>query len=532
MVRRRHRAEVDEVRLRAAQRRAAPSAAMRLVGSGNPPLHRFRVGLDFAISGHREVDGDDRPARRARPRRWPSSSACRTPCRRPSARRTSVGTATAGRAGSRATRSRSRRGSRSSRSSSRSRTASAGSTAARRSRGSGRDAVRSRPRRRCCASTPTRSSATSTRHARGTRSSAPSRRSACALSGDEFDAALRRGRRLRRPEVAVHARPRARGRGARRPRRRRHSGSATTRSSTLRRAGLVHGLGRLGVSNAIWDKPGPLGAGEWERVRLQPYLTERMLHQSADARADRRRRRAAPRTPRRLGLPARPAGPRDLAGRRGCSRPPTRTSRCASRDRTARRSRPTTPPPSCGAEVRGRPARRRRGRGGARRGGPSRRTATRRPGRAHRPRGRGAAAASHAACRTRRSRTRLVISPKTARNHIEHIYAKIGASSRVAASLFAMQHGLLPERRPRGFLTFAKMGQSPHEASGAPSLRWRHEPSHNDSLQRPTTDRRPRLKRPGSAPCASSCSPTRRGSARDWGGTGANLPHYGPQSSP
>ncbi|HEY3978458.1 MAG TPA: LuxR C-terminal-related transcriptional regulator [Streptosporangiaceae bacterium] len=39
----------------------------------------------------------------------------------------------------------------------------------------------------------------------------------------------------------------------------------------------------------------------------------------------------------------------------------------------------------------------------------------------------------------------LGISPKTARNHIEHIYAKIGASSRAEASLFAMQHGLLPE---------------------------------------------------------------------------------------
>jgi DNA-binding NarL/FixJ family response regulator len=41
---------------------------------------------------------------------------------------------------------------------------------------------------------------------------------------------------------------------------------------------------------------------------------------------------------------------------------------------------------------------------------------------------------------------RLVISPKTARNHIEHIYAKIGASSRATASLFAMQQGLLPEQ--------------------------------------------------------------------------------------
>ena len=38
-----------------------------------------------------------------------------------------------------------------------------------------------------------------------------------------------------------------------------------------------------------------------------------------------------------------------------------------------------------------------------------------------------------------------MITPKTAGNHIEHIYSKIGASSRVGASLFAMQHGLLPE---------------------------------------------------------------------------------------
>ena len=49
----------------------------------------------------------------------------------------------------------------------------------------------------------------------------------------------------------------------------------------LRRAGLVLGFGRLGVSNAIWDKPGPLGPGEWERARMQPYFTERMLRQSA-----------------------------------------------------------------------------------------------------------------------------------------------------------------------------------------------------------------------------------------------------------
>ena len=40
---------------------------------------------------------------------------------------------------------------------------------------------------------------------------------------------------------------------------------------------------------------------------------------------------------------------------------------------------------------------------------------------------------------------RLVIAPKTVANHVEHIYLKIGASNRARASLFAMQHGLLPE---------------------------------------------------------------------------------------
>ncbi len=35
----------------------AAMAAMRLIGSGNPPLHRFRVAVEFAVSGHRELDG-------------------------------------------------------------------------------------------------------------------------------------------------------------------------------------------------------------------------------------------------------------------------------------------------------------------------------------------------------------------------------------------------------------------------------------------------------------------------------------------
>jgi hypothetical protein len=40
---------------------------------------------------------------------------------------------------------------------------------------------------------------------------------------------------------------------------------------------------------------------------------------------------------------------------------------------------------------------------------------------------------------------RLVISPKTVGNHVEHIYVKIDANTRTGASLFAMKHGLLPD---------------------------------------------------------------------------------------
>jgi DNA-binding CsgD family transcriptional regulator len=39
---------------------------------------------------------------------------------------------------------------------------------------------------------------------------------------------------------------------------------------------------------------------------------------------------------------------------------------------------------------------------------------------------------------------RLVITPKTAGNHVEHSYAKIDASNRAAAAMFAVQHGLIP----------------------------------------------------------------------------------------
>jgi HD-GYP domain-containing protein (c-di-GMP phosphodiesterase class II) len=43
----------------------------------------------------------------------------------------------------------------------------------------------------------------------------------------------------------------------------------------VRRAALALDLGRVAVSNAIWEKPGPFGLTDWERVKLHPYFTER-----------------------------------------------------------------------------------------------------------------------------------------------------------------------------------------------------------------------------------------------------------------
>lgn len=45
----------------------------------------------------------------------------------------------------------------------------------------------------------------------------------------------------------------------------------------LRRAALLHDLGRVSVPNGIAEKAGPLTDGEWERVRLHPYYTERII---------------------------------------------------------------------------------------------------------------------------------------------------------------------------------------------------------------------------------------------------------------
>jgi HD-GYP domain-containing protein (c-di-GMP phosphodiesterase class II)/DNA-binding CsgD family transcriptional regulator len=54
-------------------------------------------------------------------------------------------------------------------------------------------------------------------------------------------------------------------------------GSDAVARERLRSSALLSDVGRVGVSSAIWDRPGPLGPVEWERVRLHSYWTERIL---------------------------------------------------------------------------------------------------------------------------------------------------------------------------------------------------------------------------------------------------------------
>jgi DNA-binding CsgD family transcriptional regulator len=198
------------------------------------------------------------------------------------------------------------------------------------------------------------------------------------------------------------------------------------------------------VSNSIWDRPGPLSAGEWERVRLYPYLTERMLHQSAalaplgEIAVQHRERLDGSGYPRGLSGSAisRPARVLGAADAYASMREP----------RPHRAARPASDAAGqLRAEVRA-----------GRLDGPAVDAVLEAAG--HQvPRRREALAGLTGrevqvlillarGLSNKQIAGQLVITPKTAGNHVEHIYAKIGASSRAAAALFAVQHGLLPEQ--------------------------------------------------------------------------------------
>src|SRR5438105_15132142 len=45
----------------------------------------------------------------------------------------------------------------------------------------------------------------------------------------------------------------------------------------LRRAGLLHDIGKIGVSDVILAKPGPLNEAEWAAIRQHPAIGYEML---------------------------------------------------------------------------------------------------------------------------------------------------------------------------------------------------------------------------------------------------------------
>jgi HD-GYP domain-containing protein (c-di-GMP phosphodiesterase class II) len=58
-------------------------------------------------------------------------------------------------------------------------------------------------------------------------------------------------------------------------------GLAPQRRRWLRRGALLHDVGKLGVSNAVLDKPGKLDSAEWEQVRRHAAYTEAILSRIA-----------------------------------------------------------------------------------------------------------------------------------------------------------------------------------------------------------------------------------------------------------
>ncbi|MEA2449003.1 MAG: hypothetical protein QOG63_935 [Thermoleophilaceae bacterium] len=210
----------------------------------------------------------------------------------------------------------------------------------------------------------------------------------------------------------------------------------------LRRAALVHDLGRVAVSTGIWDKPGPLSDGEWERVRLHPYCTERALARAggllpvARVAALHHERLDGSGYPGHAGAGALDSAARVLA------------AADAYQAMTETRAHRPARAPGEAADALVAEARAGRldgeavdavlaaaGQSGGRRAREWPAGLTDREVDVLRLVARGLS--------NREAAAQLGLSPKTVGHHVQHAYAKLGVSTRAAAALCAMQHGLL-----------------------------------------------------------------------------------------
>jgi len=208
----------------------------------------------------------------------------------------------------------------------------------------------------------------------------------------------------------------------------------------IRRGALVHDLGRVAVPARIWQKAAPLTPDDWERVRLHAYHSERVLtrspflaalapvasfhHERLDGSGYHRGTAAATLTP------------------------PVRLLAAADAYHAMTEPRPHRGALSPGqaAETLGQEAR-------AGRLDPDAVTAVLEAAGQQVPRiGRPAGLTERETevigllargLQTKQVARALGISIKTADRHVQNAYAKIGVSTRAAATLFAMQHGLV-----------------------------------------------------------------------------------------
>jgi HD-GYP domain-containing protein (c-di-GMP phosphodiesterase class II) len=208
----------------------------------------------------------------------------------------------------------------------------------------------------------------------------------------------------------------------------------------LRRAALVHDIGRVAVPVNVWAKPGPLTRDEHEQVRLHAYHSERVLDAVAGLRP----------LARLAGSHGeRCDGSGYHRGNRAADLPLTAwllaAADCYHAMLEPRAHRPPLSPMAATNEL-SREAE-------AGRLAPEAVNAVliaagqpRRPVR--RPAG-----LSERECEvlsliarglaTKQVARRLGISPKTCDHHIQRLYGKVGVSTRAGATLFALEHGLV-----------------------------------------------------------------------------------------
>jgi HD-GYP domain-containing protein (c-di-GMP phosphodiesterase class II) len=223
------------------------------------------------------------------------------------------------------------------------------------------------------------------------------------------------------------------------------SGLPEAERQTLRRAGLLHDLGRLGVSNAIWEKADSLSEVERERIQQHPYLTDKMLLRIP---ALARSREIAARHHERLDGSGYPRGLTAVS-----LTPADRLLAVADVYHAMTEPRPHRPALAGEEAVARLRSEVRSGRLDGDAASAVLQAAGHRVARPDHPAGLTAREVEVLALLARGQANKQIarqlgVTPKTVSNHVEHLYTKLGVGSRAAATLYATQHGLVGSFEP------------------------------------------------------------------------------------